>query len=138
MAKKPNPQPARVLAVLDVDRLEDCPVRDVLDRLGDKWSLLILLVLSERPYRFGELRRAIPDISQRVLTQVLRSMQRDGLLNRRVMATAPPTVQYALTPLGELLLDPVRNLVGWAKRHHKAIRAHRSVFDRDGAIVGSQ
>jgi DNA-binding HxlR family transcriptional regulator len=65
-------------------------------------------------------------------------MQRDGLLNRRVMATAPPTVQYALTPLGELLLDPVSNLVGWAKRHHKAIRAHRSAFDREGAIAGSQ
>ncbi len=138
MAKKPNPQRARVFAVLDVERLEDCPVRDVLDRLGDKWSLLILLALSERPYRFGELRRAIPDISQRVLTHVLRSMQRDGLLNRRVMATAPPTVQYALTPLGQLLLDPVHNLVAWAKRHHKAIRAHRSAFDREGAIVGSQ
>jgi DNA-binding HxlR family transcriptional regulator len=65
-------------------------------------------------------------------------MQRDGLLNRHVIATAAPTVQYALTPLGELLLDPVRSLVGWAKRHHKAIRAHRSMFDREGAIAGSQ
>ena len=68
-----------------------CPVRDVLDRLGDKWSTLLVITLSQRPHRFGELRRAVPDISQRMLTQTLRDLQRDGLVSRHVFPTLPPS-----------------------------------------------
>jgi DNA-binding HxlR family transcriptional regulator len=128
-----KPRGGKVLALFGVDRPEDCPVRDVLDRLGDKWSLLILLVLADRPHRFGELRRAIPDISQRVLTHVLRSLQRDGLLYRNVMSSSPPTVEYGLTALGRTLRDPIDVLLTWASRHHKTIQKQRELFDRSTA-----
>lgn len=106
-----------------------CPVRDVLDQIGDKWSTLMLIVLGERAHRFGELRRAIPDISQRMLTQTLRDLQRDGLVSRQVFATLPPSVEYALTPLGQSLLDPLASLIRWATAHHSTIRAARAEFD---------
>lgn len=105
-----------------------CPVRDVLDHMGDKWSTLILITLGGRPHRFGELRRAVPDISQRMLTQSLRDLQRDGLISRRVFATTPPSVEYALTPLGSSLLVPLSTLIEWADHHHEAIRAARRAF----------
>ncbi len=82
----------------------DCPVRDVLGQLGDKWSTLIIGLLGEKAHRFGELRRSIPDISQRMLTQTLKDLQRDGLVDRTVFATVPPSVEYKLTPLGQSLL----------------------------------
>jgi DNA-binding HxlR family transcriptional regulator len=107
-----------------------CPVRDVLDHIGDKWSTLMIIVLGERPHRFGELRRAIPDISQRMLTQTLRDLQRDGLVGRQVFATVPPSVEYRLTPLGQSLLEPIAALVRWADVHHPAIRTARSEFGR--------
>jgi DNA-binding HxlR family transcriptional regulator len=107
---------------------ECCPVRDVLDQLGDKWSTLVLTTLGERPHRFGELRRAIPDVSQRMLTQTLRDLQRDGLVSRRVFATVPPSVEYRLTPLGVSLLDPLAILVRWAADNHAAIRTARARF----------
>jgi DNA-binding HxlR family transcriptional regulator len=106
-----------------------CPVRDVLDQIGDKWSTLMLVVLAERPHRFGELRRSIPDISQRMLTQTLRDLQRDGLIRRQVFPTVPPSVEYALTPLGQSLLDPLVALIRWADAHHSAIRSARTEFD---------
>lgn len=99
-----------------------CPVRDVLDHMGDKWSTLILITLGERPLRFGEFRRAVPDISQRMLTQTLRDLQRDGLISRRVFPTTPPSVEYALTPLGSSLFVPLSTLIQWADDHHEAIR----------------
>lgn len=108
-----------------------CPIRDVLDRLGDKWSTLLVFHLAERPHRFGELRRAVPDISQRMLTQSLRDLQRDGLVSRHVHPTQPPSVEYRLTALGRSLLAPLAGLVRWADEHHNAIRASRSEFDRD-------
>ena len=114
--------------VVDLDPAK-CPVRDVLDHVGDKWSTLILSVLAPRRRRFGELRRAIPDISQRMLTQTLRDLQRDGLVHRRVFATVPPSVEYALTPLGESLLEPILALMEWASAHHLTIRASRVAFD---------
>lgn len=109
--------------------LANCPVRDVLDRIGDKWSMLLLITLSEGPLRFGRLRRALPDISQRMLTQTLRDLQRDGLVDRRVYPTVPPSVEYRLTALGESLLDPLNALVQWADAHHGEIRAARRVSD---------
>jgi DNA-binding HxlR family transcriptional regulator len=110
--------------------IADCPVRDVLDQMGDKWSTLLLVTLAERPHRFGELRRAIPDVSQRMLTQTLRDLQRDGLISRQVHPTTPPSVEYRLTPLGQSLLEPLADLLEWAARHHDVIRKARSAFDR--------
>ena len=112
--------------------MADCPVRDVLDRVGGKWSTLILQTLGERPHRFGELRRAIPDISQRMLTQTLRDLNRDGLVRRQVFPTLPPSVEYRLTPLGLSLLGPVAGLVGWAEANHAAIAAARAAYDAAG------
>jgi DNA-binding HxlR family transcriptional regulator len=111
----------------------NCPVRDVLDHVGDKWTSLIVLFLGERPYRFGELRRAVPDISQRMLTQTLRDLQRDGLVNRKVFPTLPPSVEYSLTPLGESLLEPLVGLIRWADKHHGEIRSSRARFASEGA-----
>jgi DNA-binding HxlR family transcriptional regulator len=109
---------------------ERCPVRDVLDQLGDKWSTLMLMVLAARPHRFGELRRTIPDISQRMLTQTLRDLERDGLVHREVFPTVPPSVEYRLTALGESLIPRLVALVDWAESHHAAIRAARAQFAR--------
>jgi len=109
--------------------LAECPVRQVLDQIGDKWSTLMLLSLSEKPYRFGELRRLIPDISQRMLTQTLRDLQRNGLVLRTVFPTQPPSVEYRLTPLGESLLDPLQALVRWTETHYGRIQTARQHFD---------
>ena len=108
---------------------KNCPIRDVLDCIGDKWSTLIITTLRERPHRFGELRRTIPDISQRMLTQTLRDLQRDGLISRHVEPTRPPSVEYRLTPLGQSLLTPLAALIHWADNYHEAIRIARSSFD---------
>ena len=113
--------------------LQQCPVRGVLDRIGDKWSTLIVITLAERPLRFGELRRSIPDISQRMLTQTLRDLQRDGLISRHVFPTQPPSVEYRLTEMGQSLLDPLAGLVRWAETHHGAIRGARSDYDQQAA-----
>lgn len=109
--------------------LGDCPVRQVLNQIGDKWSTLMLLALSEKAYRFGELRRLIPDISQRMLTQTLRDLQRNGLISRTVFPTQPPSVEYRLTPLGQSLLEPVGALVRWAETHYARILTAREHFD---------
>ncbi len=107
----------------------NCPVRDVLGQLGDKWSTLIIGLLGEKAHRFGELRRSIPDISQRMLTQTLKDLQRDGLVDRTVFATVPPSVEYKLTPLGRSLLSPLGMLIEWAEMHHGAIRLARQAYE---------
>ena len=106
-----------------------CPVRDVLDGIGDKWSTLILMSLAAKPLRFSAVRRAVPDISKRMLTQTLRSLERDGLISRRVFATKPPSVEYDLTTLGETLLESMGALVGWAERSHPVVVQSRVRFD---------
>lgn len=108
----------------------DCPVRDVLDRIGDKWSTLVLMTLSRGPHRFSALARGVPDISKRMLTQTLRELERDGLVARAVFPTKPPSVEYRLTLIGETVLDPLSVLIDWAERHHAAIREARAGFDR--------
>jgi DNA-binding HxlR family transcriptional regulator len=109
--------------------LADCPVRDVLDRIGDKWSTLMVISLAGGPRRFGQLRRAIPDISKRMLTQTLRDLERDGLITRHVFPTKPPSVEYRLSRLGESLLAPLSALADWAENHHGAIRTARTAYD---------
>ncbi|MCX7867174.1 winged helix-turn-helix transcriptional regulator [Limisphaera sp. VF-2] len=110
-------------------RRDQCPVRHVLDRVGDKWSLLVLLTLRGRRLRFMELKRSIGDISQRVLTQTLRNLERDGYVERQIHPSVPPRVEYFLTPLGRSLLGPVTRLVAWADQHFEAVSAARRRFD---------
>lgn len=106
------------------ERIES--IRRVLDRIGDKWSLLVIGVLATGPLRYTDLNRQVPGISQRMLTLTLRQLQNDGLVARSAHAEVPPRVEYALTPLGSGLLDSVTNLVQWASDHHAAIRQHRT------------
>jgi DNA-binding HxlR family transcriptional regulator len=109
--------------------LADCPVRNVLDRISGKWQTLLISALADGPLRFGALKRALPDISQRMLTQSLRELQRDGLIARRVYPTAPPSVDYRLTDLGRSLLEPLAGLIRWAEERAEAIAAARQDFD---------
>ncbi|MGZ3306759.1 MAG: winged helix-turn-helix transcriptional regulator [Asticcacaulis sp.] len=109
----------------------NCPVRDVIDQVGSKWSSLLLMALGVRPHRFGELRRAVPDISQRMLTQTLSDLRRSGLISRHVFATVPPTVEYRLTALGESLIPPLMGLAAWANANHDSIRTARTAFDAE-------
>ena len=108
-----------------------CPVRDVLDRIGDKWPTLILIILAAKPHRFSDVRRAIPDISKRMLTQSLRDLERDGMVTRHVFPTKPPSVEYRLSALGISVLEPLTGLVEWAECNHSAIRQARERFDAE-------
>ena len=103
-----------------------CPIRDVLDRIGDRWSVLVLMELQGGTRRFSVLKRAIPDISQRMLAQTLRHLEADGLVTRTVYPTIPPRVDYALTDLGRSLLVPLDGLVAWAEAHHATIKQART------------
>lgn len=106
-----------------------CPVRDVLDRIAAKWTTLVLIALGAAPRRFSALRRTIPDISKRMLTQSLRDLERDGLIARQVFPTKPPSVEYRLTQLGQSVLRPLAGFVEWAEVSHAAIRQARVHFD---------
>jgi DNA-binding HxlR family transcriptional regulator len=110
-----------------------CPVRDVLDHIGDKWTTLILIVLAEKPHRFSDIRRAVPDISKRMLTQSLRDLERDGMVTRHVFPTKPPSVEYRLSPLGVSVLEPLAGLVEWAENNHAGIQHARERFDAAAA-----
>lgn len=109
--------------------LGDCPVRGVLDRISDKWSMLLVMTLAGAPKRFNQLRREIPDISQKMLTQTLRDLQRDGLVARQVFDTKPPSVEYRLTPLGQSIIVPMGYLIEWASKNHPLIDQARVEFD---------
>lgn len=106
-----------------------CPIRDVLDHLGSKWSTLLIIFLAGKPRRFNELHRAVPDISKRMLAQTLRGLERDGLITRHVFPTKPPSVEYRLASLGESLLPPLAQLVSWAGESHATIAKARARFD---------
>jgi DNA-binding HxlR family transcriptional regulator len=107
----------------------DCPTRQILDRVGDKWAVLILLLLRDGPVRFNQLRRAIEGISQKMLSQVLKSLERDGLIRRRAIATVPVTVEYSITPLGTTLAAAVDPLRDWAERNLKEVSAAQRRYD---------
>ncbi|MBN9081405.1 MAG: transcriptional regulator [Rhizobiales bacterium 62-17] len=106
-----------------------CPTRLVLDRLADKWALLILDRLESGPVRFNHLRRDIKGISQKVLSQTLKKLERDGLLSRAVFATVPVTVEYTLTPLGRTLTQTVAALAHWAEHNMDAVLAAQEAYD---------
>lgn len=107
---------------------ERCPVRDVLDRIGDRWSLLVLLNLAQGTLRFSQLKRAVGDISQRMLAQTLRILEQDGLVSRKVYPTVPPKVEYSITALGDSLMGKLEPLVEWAYKNHAAIKKARKGF----------
>ena len=107
----------------------DCPTRQILDRIGDKWAVLILLLLRQQPVRFNQLRRAIAGISQKMLSQVLKSLERDGLIRRRAIATVPVTVEYSITPLGSTLAAAVDPLRDWAETHLKEVLVSQRRYD---------
>ena len=112
-------------------RPEACPaVREVLSRVGDKWSVQIIALLGDGTMRFSELRRQIEGISQRMLTLTLRNLERDGLLTRTVYPEVPPRVEYELTKLGATLLEPIQGLAEWAADNRTMIQAARETFDR--------
>lgn len=110
-----------------------CPAREVLERLADKWALLILDRLGAGPTRFNSLKRDIRSVTQKVLAQTLRRLERDGLVSRTVYATTPVTVEYALTPLGSTLTETVAALAHWAEHHMDAVTAAQTAYDAAAA-----
>jgi DNA-binding HxlR family transcriptional regulator len=115
----------------EYDVYEDkCPTRMVLDRLADKWSVLIMDRLNNEAVRFNQLRRDIKGVSQKVLSQTLKKLERDGLISRTVFATVPVTVEYALTPLGKTLTDCVSELAHWAERNMDEVLAAQKSYDK--------
>ncbi|WUI01746.1 helix-turn-helix transcriptional regulator [Spirillospora sp. NBC_00431] len=112
-----------------------CRAREILDRVGDKWSLQVIALLGERTKRFTELKREIEGISQRMLTVTLRGLERDGIVSRTVYPVMPPRVDYSLTPLGATLMDAASALVYWAETHLSEIDAARADYDARAAEI---
>lgn len=107
----------------------DCPTRQLLDRVGDKWSVLILLLLGEREMRFGQLKHTIDGVSQKMLSQTLRSLERDGLITRHAFATVPVTVIYRIAPLGRDLLVALQLMIDWAETRMPQVEAAQREYD---------
>jgi DNA-binding HxlR family transcriptional regulator len=105
-----------------------CPIRDVLDRIGDQWSLLVLSALEGGTRRFNELMRELGDISKQMLSLTLKRLEEDGFVHRTVFPEVPPRVEYALTPLGHSFLVPMRSLVDWANAHHRLVCEARRAY----------
>jgi DNA-binding HxlR family transcriptional regulator len=108
---------------------ERCPLRDTLDRIGDRWTVIVVVLLLPGPRRFTELMRAAEGVSQRMLTHTLRGLERDGLLTRTVHACVPPKVEYELTASGRALAGPLTELLHWSVRHQESVLASREAFD---------
>lgn len=112
----------------------NCPIRNILARVGDKWSLLVLYTLQhEEPLRFKQLQREMPDISQKSLTQALRILEEDGFVHREVFAEVPPRVEYRLTERGLSFLPVIDNLIGWAAANMEQI-----ISDREARMAGEK
>ena len=127
---KPNAQEGTRSTLGNLHVPEDCrTVSEVLSRVGDKWTVLVVSTLGDGPKRFNELRKALGSISQRMLTLTLRGLERDGLVTRTVLPTNPPRVDYELTRLGRSLLKPVSELGSWARKNRPAIEDARYRFD---------
>lgn len=110
-----------------------CPSRTVLDAVADRWALLVLAALADGPLRFGEVRERVDGVSQKMLTQTLRELARDGLVDRTQAPHGPPRVEYALTPLGRTAATPASDLVAWARTHADAVLGHRA---KEGPDLG--
>ena len=110
--------------------IEMCPVRNVIARFGNKWALLTVLIIGEQGViRFNELSRLIPDVSSRVLSSTLRTLEADGFIDRKVYAVVPPKVEYSLTTLGKSLLPLIQQLTEWAQTNMKTVMAHRKAYE---------
>ena len=110
--------------------IEMCPVRNVIARFGNKWALLTVLIIGEQGViRFNELSRLIPDLSSRVLSSTLRTLEADGFIDRKVYAVVPPKVEYSLTTLGKSLLPLIQQLTEWAQTNMKTVMAHRKAYE---------
>jgi DNA-binding HxlR family transcriptional regulator len=107
----------------------DCPSRPILDQIADKWSMMVMAVLDE-PRRFNDVKRRLQGVTQRVLTQTLRRLERNGMVERRVLPTSPVGVEYSLTPLGESLREPFGRLYEWTTTHADAIRKRQQAYDK--------
>lgn len=117
----------------------DCTaVSSVLSRVGDKWSVLVIMSLADGPHRFNEIKRMIGGVSQRMLTLTLRGLERDGLVTRTLYPTIPPRVDYELTELGQSLRAPVENLGKWVFKNLPEIHRARARFDSNGSLIGSR
>ncbi|WP_298954667.1 helix-turn-helix domain-containing protein [uncultured Methylobacterium sp.] len=114
----------------------DCPTRRLLDRIADKWSTLILLTLHDAPMRFNGLKRRIEGVSQKMLSQTLRSLERDGLVSRKVVATVPVSVTYAITPLGASLVASLRAMIDWAETRMPEVAAAQAAYDAGPREMG--
>ncbi|MFC4947104.1 winged helix-turn-helix transcriptional regulator [Pseudonocardia sp. GCM10023141] len=119
------------------DTREDCEVRQILDRIADKWSLLVIALLDTRTLRFTELQREIDGVSQRMLTVTLRQLERDGLVHRTVHPVVPPRVDYGLTPLGSTLHQTIQALVSWTEMHQREIASARAAYDERAAAAAA-
>ncbi|WP_327105985.1 winged helix-turn-helix transcriptional regulator [Nonomuraea glycinis] len=107
----------------------DCPSRPILDQIADKWSMMVMAVLNE-PRRFNEIKRRLEGVTQRVLTQTLRRLERNGMITRRVLPTSPVGVEYSLTPLGESLREPFSRLYDWTVDNADEIQQHQRQYDQ--------
>lgn len=115
---------------------QDCPTRQVLDRIADKWTVLLLILLSHRPHRFNELRREIGGLTQKMASQTLKGLERDGLVKRKVTPTVPVTVEYSITPLGRTLSDSVDKLRIWAEQHMPDVAKAQKQYDQAKSLHG--
>ena len=115
--------------------LATCPARQLLDRIGDKWVTLVLTALADGPQRYSDLSRRVAGVSQKMLTQTLRSLERDGLLTRSVTPSVPVRVDYDLTPLGRTLMPLIAAIKSWAETHMPEVKAARSSYDDASAPV---
>ncbi|MEM8590901.1 MAG: helix-turn-helix domain-containing protein [Pseudomonadota bacterium] len=118
------------IGVASKEEASTCPIRSVLSNVTGKWRMIIILALEDGPQRFGELKRCIGDVTQRVLTENLRGLQRDGYLTRSVNPGPPVAVSYELTPLGKSLLDQLKPLVFWSNDQMPAVKAARMEYER--------
>jgi len=116
----------------------DCPARTMLDRIGDKWTVLVVLMLLDGPRRFNDLRARVGKVAPKVLTETLRRLERDGVLTRTAFAEIPPRVVYELTPLGRSLEQPIRSIAEWAEQNIEQIAAAREAYDASGSASERQ
>ena len=114
---------------------QNCPTRLLLDRIADKWTVLLLTTLNARPMRFNALKRRVEGVSQKMLSQTLRQMERDGLVTRTVEAAVPVSVTYAVTPLGATLVEALQPMIDWAEARMPAVATAQAAFDRRQSAV---
>ena len=123
---------------LDTSHADCQAIAEILDRVGDKWTVLVVRALEQGPLRYNEIRRVVDGISQRMLTLTLKGLERDGLVNRTMYPTIPPRVEYELTELGNRLMVPLQSLYDWAVKHRPTVLAARSKFAEKERLAGAQ